>query len=209
MPKVSLYDMTGKEVGQVNLTSSLFGAKINQNLLQDAVVAHLARRRSGTASTKHRAEVRGGGRKPWRQKGTGRARAGSIRSPIWVGGGTVFGPKPRDYGYSMPKKVRRQALLAALSSKAKDKDIVVLKELKLKEAKTRLMAGILNSLHVGLKPLIILKDPDGNVIRASRNLPGVGVSLVQNLNVYDLLNHNKLIITQDALSKLAELFKNV
>jgi large subunit ribosomal protein L4 len=204
-----MYDITGKEIGQVNLNSSLFGAKIDHNLLHEVVIAYLARRRSGTASSKRRAEVRGGGRKPWRQKHTGRARAGSIRSPIWVGGGTVFGPHPRDYGYSIPKKVKRQALLAAFSSKAKDKDIVVLDELKLKEAKTRLMVDILNNLRVGLKPLIVIADHNEEIIRASRNLPGVGISLVQNLNVYTLLNHNKLVITQGALSKLAETFKDV
>lgn len=204
MPKVAVYNIEGRQVGDIELNEAVFGADVNEALLHQVVVDQQANRRRGTAATKNRTQVRGGGRKPWRQKGTGRARVGSIRSPLWVGGGTIFGPSPRDYSRRMPKKARRAALRSALSSKVADGSIIVLDELVLNEAKTRTMVGILNAVKAAKKPLVVLADWDENVNRAARNIPGVMVSKSLGLNVYDLLNHENLVITKDAVAMLEE-----
>jgi large subunit ribosomal protein L4 len=186
-----------------NLREEIFGAKTRPHLLHQTVMMQLNRRRAGTAATKSRGWVRGGGKKPWRQKGTGRARAGSIRSPIWVGGGTVFGPQPRDYSFRMPRKARKQALLSALSLKNRDGEIIVVDKLELEEAKTKLMARALAELKV-TSALIVIAQPDEKIERSCRNLPGVKVLRVEGLNVYDLVCYRHLILTEEALKLLEE-----
>lgn len=203
MPTVSVVNVKGEKVGEVSLPDSVFAAEINESLMHDAVVAYLASARRGTHDTKTRGEVRGGGRKPWRQKGTGRARQGSIRAPQWPGGGTVFGPTPREYGYRLPKKMRRLALKSALSAKVKADELVVLDELTLPAAKTKEMAGVLAALG-SPEALIVTAAPDEGVSLASRNLPGVKASVADGLNVYDILNHGRLIMTRDAVAKVGE-----
>ena len=204
MPKLDLYNIEGEKIGEVTLSSKVFGAKVNEALLYEALKAQASSRRRGTASTKERAQVRGGGRKPWRQKGTGRARAGSIRSPIWKGGGTTFGPRPRDYSYSLPRKAKRKAIKSALSAKFKEKEILILDRMGLKEAKTKKMASILVNLRSGKKPLLVIEEGNEMVRRAARNIEGVKVISPNSLNLYDLLNHNKLILTKEALAKIEE-----
>jgi len=204
MPKLDLYNIAGERIGEVTLSSKVFGAKVNEALLYEALKAQTSSRRRGTASTKERAQVRGGGRKPWRQKGTGRARAGSIRSPIWKGGGTTFGPRPRDYSYSLPRKAKRKAIKSALSAKFKEKEILILDRMGLKEAKTKKMASILVNLRSGKKPLLVIEEENEMVRRAARNIEGVKVISPNSLNLYDLLNHNKLILTKEALAKIEE-----
>jgi large subunit ribosomal protein L4 len=186
-----------------NLREEIFGAKTRPHLLHQTVMMQLNRRRAGTAATKSRGWVRGGGKKPWRQKGTGRARAGSIRSPIWVGGGTVFGPQPRDYSFRMPRKARKEALLSALSLKNRDGEIIVVDKLELEEAKTKLMARALAELKV-TSALIVIAQPDEKIERSCRNLPGVKVLRVEGLNVYDLVCYRHLILTEEALKLLEE-----
>jgi large subunit ribosomal protein L4 len=186
-----------------NLKEEIFGAKTRPHLLHQTVMMQLNRRRAGTAATKSRGWVRGGGKKPWRQKGTGRARAGSIRSPIWVGGGTVFGPQPRDYSFRMPRKARKEALLSALSLKNRDGEIIVVDKLELEEAKTKLMARALAELKV-TSALIVIAQPDEKIERSCRNLPGVKVLRVEGLNVYDLVCYRHLILTEEALKLLEE-----
>jgi large subunit ribosomal protein L4 len=188
---------------QPTLREEIFGAKTRPHLLHQAVVMQLANRRAGTASTKSKGFVRGGGKKPWRQKGTGRARAGSTRSPIWVGGGTIFGPQPRDYSYRMPKKARREALLSALSLKNHDGKIIVVDKFDLEEAKTKLMAKALTDLNVR-SALIVIAESDEKIERAARNLPKVKVLRVEGLNVYDLMRYDHLILTDGALKLLEE-----
>lgn len=207
MSKIDLYNMEGERIGEVSLSSKVFGEKVNEALLYEALKAQLASRRRGTASTKERSQVRGGGRKPWRQKGTGRARAGSIRSPIWKGGGTTFGPHPRDYSYSLSKKAKKKAIKSALSSKFKEKKILILDNIDLKEAKTKRMVNVLAKLGSGKKPLLIVEEKNEMVRRAARNIEGVKVLSPNSLNVYDLLNHNKLILTKEALAKIEENLK--
>lgn len=204
MPKVSVYNLEGQTVGEIELSDVVFGAPVNETLLHQAVVTYLANQRQGTASTKTRAEVRGGGRKPWRQKGTGRARQGSIRAPQWVGGGTVFGPKPREYRLAMPKKARRAALRSALSAKVREGNLIVLESLTLPEPKTKLMAGVLGRLAAERKPLILLAERDRNVELSTRNLPGAATMQATDLNVYQVLSHEKLVLTKDAVAKLEE-----
>lgn len=204
MPKVALYNTSGDQVGEIDLNDSVFGIPVHQSVLHDAVVAYLANRRRGTHDTKTRAEVSGGGRKPWRQKGTGRARHGSIRSPIWRGGGIVFGPHPRDYSIRLPKKVRRLAMRSALSSKVEGGSIVVLDDLKLDQPKTKDMVSILNNLKINHKALVVIADRDDNVIKSARNIPGIKPVPASWLNVYDLLAHNTLVITRDAVSRVEE-----
>ncbi|RKD34115.1 50S ribosomal protein L4 [Thermohalobacter berrensis] len=206
MPKVALYNVSGEQMGEIELSEEVFGAEINEHVLHEAVKNHLANRRQGTQSAKTRAEVRGGGRKPWRQKGTGRARHGSIRSPIWKGGGVVFAPKPRDYGYKLPKKVRRLAMKSALSSKVANNEMVVLDELKMERPKTKDMVNILKNLNSKKKALIVMSQKDENVIKSARNIPGVMTTLVNSLNVYDILNYDTFIITKDAVSKVEEVY---
>ncbi len=204
MPKVAVYNMQGGRVGDMELSDAVFGVEINQALLHQAVVNHLANRRQGTVATKNRSEVRGGGRKPWRQKGTGRARHGSSRSPVWVGGGVTFGPTPRDYSYRMPKKARRAALRSALSAKVVGGKFVVVDELAMKEPKTRAMVSVLGALKVEKKPLVVLSEWDRNVELSVRNIPGTTLSKSLGLNVYDVLNHEHLVVTKAAVAKLEE-----
>lgn len=188
---------------QPKLKEEIFGAKTRPHLLHQTVVMQLNKRRAGTAATKSRGWVRGGGKKPWRQKGTGRARAGSIRSPLWVGGGTIFGPQPRDYSFRMPRKARKEALLSALSLKNRDGEIIVVDKLELEEAKTKLMARALAELKV-TSALIVISQPDEKIERSCRNLPGVKVLRVEGLNVYDLVCYRHLILTEGALKLLEE-----
>ncbi|MDK2799007.1 MAG: large subunit ribosomal protein [Clostridiales bacterium] len=206
MPKVALYDMSGKQVGDIELNDDIFGAEVNKTVLHQVVVNYLANQRQGTQSTKTRAEVRGGGAKPWRQKGTGRARQGSIRSPQWVKGGVALGPKPRSYKYSLNKKVKRLALKSALSSKVLDNEILVLDSLKLENIKTKEMVKVLDNLKVDSKALIVLPEKDETLIKSTRNIPGVTTTLVNTLNVYDILNHDKFIVTKDAVEKIEEVY---
>jgi len=204
MPKVPLYNMDGNQVGEIELNDEVFGIEPNQAVMYQVVKMQLANRRVGTASTKTRGEVRGGGRKPYRQKGTGRARAGSIRSPLWRKGGVVFGPQPRDYSYTLPKKIRRLALKSALSSKVKDQDMIVMDRLALEAPKTKRMVEILNALQVNRKALIVTADGDVNVYKSARNIPGVKPVRADFMSVYDILNHDKLVITKDAVAKVEE-----
>lgn len=206
MPKVALYDMSGAQIGEIELKDSVFGIKPNEAVVHAFVKMQLANKRVGTASTKTRAEVRGGGKKPWRQKGTGRARVGSSRNPVWRKGGVVFGPKPRDYSYKLPRKVRRLALKSALSSKVIENNIIVVDQLIFDEPKTRVMVQVLEALKVAKKTLLVTGDGDPNVSKSARNIPGVKPLRVDFINVYDLLNHDTLLITQDAVSKVEEVF---
>jgi large subunit ribosomal protein L4 len=190
-------------VAQPKLDESIFGVNARPHLLHQAVVMQLRNRRAGTAATKSKGFVRGGGKKPWRQKGTGRARAGSIRSPIWVGGGTIFGPQPRDYSFRMPRKARREALLSALSLKNQEQKLIVLDKLELEEAKTKLMASALAELKVQ-SALFVVSQADAKIERAARNLPKIKVLRVEGLNVYDLLRYDHLILMEGALKLLEE-----
>ncbi|MFS8571623.1 MAG: 50S ribosomal protein L4 [Clostridia bacterium] len=205
MPKVAVYNMKGEQVGDLELSETVFGAPVNEGLVHQAVVRYLANQRQGTASTKTRGEVSGGGRKPWRQRGTGRARQGSIRAPQWVGGGTVFGPKPRDYRQAMPKKARRAALRSALSSKVASGELLVLDELTFEEPKTKKMVEVLQNLKAaGASALVVTGELDRNVILSARNIPGVGTTRAGDLNVYDVVAHARLIATKDAIAKIEE-----
>lgn len=204
MPKVALFNIEGKQVGDIELDDTIFGVEVNDALLHQVVKNQLANRRQGTAATKSRSFVRGGGRKPWRQKGTGRARVGSIRSPIWVGGGVTFGPTPRNHSFNVPKKARRAALKSALSAKVRDGELVVLDQLSIEQPKTKVMASILAALEANVKSLVVLADWDNNVELATRNLANAMVAKSTGLNVYDILNHDKVVITKDAVAKLEE-----
>ncbi|HBB28387.1 MAG TPA: 50S ribosomal protein L4 [Clostridiales bacterium] len=206
MPKVALYDINGSQVGDIELSDAIFGIEMNNHAMYEAVKNYLANQRQGTQSAKTRAEVRGGGRKPWRQKGTGRARQGSIRAPQWKGGGVVFAPKPRDYSYSIPKKVKRLALKSALTSKVVDNEIIVLDSLTLEQAKTKEMVKVLSNLKANKKSLIVIPERDENVIRAASNIPGVKTAYVNTINVYDILNCDSFIITKDAVNKVEEVY---
>jgi large subunit ribosomal protein L4 len=206
MPTVALYNTTGAKVGDIELNDSVFGVEVRPDVMHEVVVNYLANQRQGTQSTKTRTEVSGGGIKPWRQKGTGRARQGSIRAPQWVGGGVALGPKPRDYRYSVNKKVRRLALKSALSSKVVDGDIIVLEDLKLDEIKTSRMAEILKNLGVTEKALIVLPENDSNVVLSARNIEGVDTTFVGAINTYEVLKSTKCIIVKDAVAKLEEVY---
>ena len=206
MPKVALYDITGSQIGDVELSDDIFGVKVNTHVMYEAVKNYLANQRQGTQSAKTRGEVRGGGRKPWRQKGTGRARQGSIRAPQWIGGGVVFAPKPRDYSYKLPKKIKRLALKSALSSKVRDNEIIVVDSLVLDKPKTKDMVKILSNLKAGKKTLVVIPERDENVILASRNIPGVKTAYVNTINVYDILNCDYFLITKDAVNKVEEVY---
>lgn len=206
MPKTTLYDMSGAQIGELELNEDIFGIEPNEAVMADFVKMQLANKRQGSSSTKTRAEVRGGGRKPWRQKGTGRARVGSTRNPIWVGGGVTFGPKPRDYSYRLPKKVRRLALKSALSTKVKENSIVVVDKLSFEEPKTRLMIETLDALNIFDKVLIVTLDSNVNVTKSARNIPGVKSIRVDYVNVYDLLKYDTLLITKDAVERVEEVF---
>lgn len=206
MPKLAMYNQKGEPVGEMNVPAALFDAPLKEGAVYQTAVAQAAARRQGTASTKTRSEVRGGGTKPWPQKGTGRARHGSIRSPIWKGGGIVFGPQPRSYGFRVPKKVRRAALHAVLSEKARNGQILVVEEIVLPEPKTKTVAGILESLNAAGSALIVTAQPDQNLIKSARNLPGVKTTLARQLNVLDLLSYEYLVLTREALSAVEEVF---
>ena len=204
MPTVALFKQDGSQTGDVELNDAVFGIEPNTHVLHDAVIMQRASLRQGTHAVKNRSEVRGGGRKPWRQKGTGRARHGSIRSPIWVGGGTAFGPTPRSYSYKMPKKVRRLALISALSSKVKEGNTLVLDAIAIDEPKTKEIVKMLEALNVNEKALIVTADTEETIIRSANNLQNVNVLTVGEINVLDLLSHDKLIITKDAAEKAGE-----
>ncbi len=204
MPKVAVYNSANQQVGDIELNDSVFGVEMNAGLVHQAVVMQLASRRLGTHATKTRGLVRGGGRKPWRQKGTGRARSGSTRSPLWVGGGTVFGPQPRSYAFRMPKKQRRLAIKCALSDKVASGDFIVLDDLQFDAPKTKSVVKMLGDFGVDVKSLIITLDENENVELSSRNIPGVKAINTMGLNVYDILNHTKLFITKAAIEKIEE-----
>lgn len=206
MPTVAVYNVNGEQVGSMDLKEEIFGVEVRKDILHRVVTMQLANRRVGTASTKTRSEVSGGGIKPWRQKGTGRARHGSIRSPIWTGGGIVFGPHPRSYRFSIPKKIKRLAMKSALSSKVQDNEIIVLDEIRMDQPKTKEFAKILDNLKVDKKALIVLANKDENVQKSARNIPGVKTTLVNTLNVYDILNCERLILTKEAVEKVEEVY---
>lgn len=204
MPKVAVYNMQGNQVGEMELSDVVFGAPINEAAVHNAVVMQLASRRLGTHSVKNRAAVSGGGRKPWRQKGTGRARAGSIRSPLWRKGGVVFGPTPRSYKYKLPKKARKVALRSVLSAKVAEGNLIVLDNLSFEQPKTKEMVKVLKALNVDTKALVVTAERDINVEKSARNIPGVFPMEAVGINVYDVLNHEKLVMTKDAVAKVEE-----
>ena len=205
MPKTTLYNTKAEKVGEIELNDLVFGIEANKEAMHTMVVNYLANQRQGTQSTKTRTEVRGGGRKPWRQKGTGRARQGSIRAPQWTGGGVALGPKPRSYRFSVNKKLRRLALKSALSTKVAENEIIVIDELKLDSFKTKEMAAILKAFEVD-NALVVTAGKDDNVVRSAANIPGIETSMAENLNVYDVLKHSKFIVTKDAVSKIEEVY---
>jgi len=206
MPKVALYNVSGAQVGEVELSETVFGIEPNTHVVHEAVVMQQASMRQGTHKVKGRSEVRGGGRKPWKQKGTGRARQGSIRSPQWKGGGVVFGPTPRSYGYKLPKKVRRLAIKSALSSKVLTNSIIVLDQLSFEAPKTQQFAAVLKNLKVDRKALVVTSTFEDNVALSARNIPNVKFLTAEGLNVLDVIVYDTLIITKDAVSKVEEVF---
>ena len=206
MLKTNVYDMSGKQVGEIELSEAVFGVEVNQSVVHDVVKNHLANCRQGTQSALTRAEVSGGGRKPWRQKGTGRARQGSTRAPQWTHGGIVFAPKPRDYSYTLNKKSRRLALKSALSAKAAAEAIVVIDAIKMEAPKTAEFAKFLNAVGVEGKALVITAAADANVVKSGRNIPGCEITFANLLNVYDIVNASKLVVDKAALAKIEEVF---
>ena len=205
MANVSVYNMEGKEVGSFELNDAIFGVEIIEHLVHMAVVQQLANNRQGTQKAKTRSEVSGGGRKPWRQKGTGHARQGSTRAPQWTGGGVVFAPTPRDYSFKMNKKEKRAALKSALTSRVVDSKIVVLDEIKFNEIKTKNFANVMKNLKLD-KALMVIGDNDANVILSARNIPDVKVSQPNTINVYDILKYDTLVVTKDAVAKIEEVY---
>ena len=206
MLKTNVYNMSGKLVGEIELPEALFGVEVNQSVVHDVVKNHLANVRQGTQSALTRAEVSGGGRKPWRQKGTGRARQGSTRAPQWTHGGVVFAPKPRDYSYTLNKKTKRLALKSALSAKAAESCVVVIDSIKMDSPKTKEFAAFLAAVGAEKKPLVVTAAADQNVVKSGRNIPGCNVTFANLLNVYDIVNANKLVVDQAALEKIVEVF---
>lgn len=206
MPKIDVYNIEGKKVNDVELKEDIFGIIPNEELVHSVIVNYLANQRQGTQSTKTRAEVRGGGKKPWRQKGTGRARQGSIRAPQWIKGGIALGPKPRSYSYRINKKEKQLAIRSLLSAKVLDNELTVVDKLEVEEAKTKVMAKALTDLKVEGKALIILADRNDNVLRSSRNIEGVKTIELNTINVFDLLNCNKLVLPLDTVKKLEEVY---
>ena len=206
MPKIDVYDIKGKKVSEVELNEEVFGIEPNEELVQAAVVNYLANQRQGTQSTKTRAEVRGGGRKPWRQKGTGRARQGSIRAPQWIKGGIALGPKPRSYRYTINRKERQLAIKSVLSSKVLENQLTVVDNISFEEIKTKNMVTALNNLKVEGKALIMLSEKNENVQKSARNIEGVKTTLVNTINVYDLLKYKNLVVTLDTVKKLEEVY---
>ena len=206
MSKTFVYDMSGKQVGEIEISSAVFGVEPNAAVVHDVVKNHLANCRQGTQSALTRAEVSGGGRKPWRQKGTGRARQGSTRAPQWTHGGIVFAPKPRDYSYTLNKKSRRLALKSVLSAKAAEQNIVVIDAIKMDAPKTKEFAAFLSAVNATGKTLVVTANPDVNVVKSGRNIPGCEVTFANLINVYDVLNAKKLVVDQEALRKIEEVF---
>ena len=206
MPKVDVYDIKGKKVSDVELADSVFGIEPNEAVVHSVLVNYLANQRQGTQSTKTRAEVRGGGKKPWRQKGTGRARQGSIRAPQWIKGGIALGPKPRSYKYTVNKKERQLAIKSILSSKVLEKELTVVDKLELAEIKTKTMVKALSDLKVEGTTLIILPEQNKNVLMSARNIEGVKTILINNINVFDLLKYNKLVLPLETVKKLEEVY---
>lgn len=208
MSSYKVFDMKGKEVSKYNLSNDVFGIEPNKTVMHEAVVQYLANQRQGTQSTKTRGEVRGGGAKPWRQKGTGRARQGSTRSPQWTHGGVALGPKPRDYRKSMNKKARRLAMLSALSAKTKAGELIIVDKIDLEDYKTKAMVEMLGALKVDGKSLIVMPEVNGFVVKSASNIPGVKTALTNTINVYDILNCKNFIVTLDAVKKIEEVYKN-
>ena len=207
MAKVSVYNIEGSQVGEIELSDAVFGVEIKEHLMHKAVVAHLAAARQGTQSAKTRSEVSGGGRKPWRQKGTGHARQGSIRAPQWTGGGVVFAPQPREYSFKMNRQEKRIALFSALTTKVAEEKIVVVDSLDLAEIKTKEMKRVLGNLKAE-NALVVMGEKKDNVVLSARNLEGVATALTNTINVYDILKYDKLVLTKDAVAKLEEVYIN-
>ena len=205
MAKVSVYNMEGKEVEKIDLNDAVFGVEVNEHLVHLAVVQQLANNRQGTQKAKTRSEVSGGGRKPWRQKGTGHARQGSTRSPQWTGGGVVFAPVPRDYSFKLNKKEKRAALKSALTSKVQDQKLIVVDELKLDEIKTKTFAQVLKNINAN-KALVVLNEKDDNVILSARNIPDAKTALTSTINVYDVMNAGTVVLTKAAVEKIEEVY---
>ena len=206
MPKLNVLNIQGQNVGEIELSDAVFGVEVNEHVLYEVVKNQLANKRQGTQSAKTRAEVRGGGRKPWRQKGTGRARQGSTRSVQWVGGGVAFAPKPRSYRYTLPKKVRRLAMKSALTSKVQANEMIVLDALTMDAPKTKEFATILNNVNAAKKALVVMAEKNENVIKSAANIPNVETALVNTINVYDILKYDSFIITTDAVKKVEEVY---
>lgn len=205
MPKIDLLNIEGKKVGTIELADSIFAVDVNEDVMHEVVVNYLANQRQGTQSTKTRSEVAGGGRKPWKQKGTGRARQGSIRAPQWIKGGIALGPKPRSYKYTLNKKVKRLALKSALTSKVNDNAIIVLDSLNFDEIKTKQMANVLENIKVN-KALVVLAEKNVNVQASARNIPNIKTALVNTINTYDILKYDTLVVTKDAVAKIEEVY---
>ena len=205
MANVSVYNMEGKEVGKIDLSDAVFGVEVNEHLLHMAVVQQLANNRQGTQKAKTRSEVSGGGRKPWRQKGTGHARQGSTRAPQWTGGGVVFAPVPRDYSFKLNKKEKRAALKSALTSKVQDAKLIVVDELKFDEIKTKNFVNVMNNLKVE-KGLVVIADNDANVVMSAKNVADVNTTLVNTINVYDIMKAKTVVLTKDAVAKIEEVY---
>ncbi len=205
MANVSVYNMEGNEVGKIDLNDAVFGVEVNEHLVHMAVVAQLANKRQGTQKAKTRSEVRGGGKKPWRQKGTGHARQGSTRAPQWTGGGVVFAPTPRDYTIKLNKKEKRAALKSALTSRVQENKFIVLDELKLDEIKTKKFQNVLNNLKVN-KALVVVGDDSDNVVKSARNIPAVKTAYVNTINVYDILKYNTVVATKAAVANIEEVY---
>jgi large subunit ribosomal protein L4 len=206
MATAKTYESDGREAGTVDLPASLFASEINEALVHDAVVAYLANQRQGTADTRERSDVRGGGTKPYRQKGTGRARAGTIRSPLWRGGGTVFGPHPRKYTHKLTRKMRRAALKSSLTARANDGDVIVVKALQFEEPRTKVFAEMLKNMNVEGKTLVVLERADQATVKSARNIPGVRITLADMVTTYDVVWADKILLTGEALKKMEEVF---
>ena len=206
MPNVVMINQLGEEVGNIDLKDEIFNIEVNEHAVYEVVKNQLANKRQGTQSAKTRSEVRGGGRKPWRQKGTGRARHGSNRSPIWTGGGVTFAPKPRDYSYSVPKKVKRLALKSVLTSKVQDEEIIVLDKLEMDGFSTKAAQEVVNSIKIGKTALVVLAEKNEQVYRSFRNIPNVETVVADKINVYDILKYNSFVVTEDAVKKIEEVF---
>ena len=206
MPQVTVFDMTGKSVGEMTLSDAIFGIEPNTSVMHAAVVNYLANQRQGTQSTLTRSEVSGGGRKPWKQKGTGRARQGSTRAPQWTHGGIALGPKPRDYSYELPKKVKRLALKSAFSTKVADNDLIVVDNIAVEGFKTKAVVEMLSKLGADKKALIVMPELDQKLIKSAANIPGVKTALVNTINVYDILNYDKFIVAKGAREKIEEVY---